>query len=95
MPENTDNGNQRVTVAILKSEIGYLRADLARFCEAMSRSQEGQDREIGELKGWRATSAERWASHEKLHTTERGILGTLSAIFSAIAGAVGVFVNKP
>lgn len=85
-----DNGNQRLTVAVLKTEIGHLRADLARFCEAMQKGQEDQDAKIGSLLEWKATAQERWASHERTHAWERGILGGLSSLMSIIAAWLGI-----
>jgi len=94
MPE-PDNGNQRVNLAVIQNELSHLRTEVASYRAEVCSWQHSQGKDVEELKEWKATAKERWESHAALHQTERGVLATLSAIFSAIGGAVGVFVNRP
>ena len=85
-----DTPNGRVTIAVLGSKLDSLIAAQLQTnakVEEIRRTQNDMRQDL-------AVNHERWENHQDLHTRERGILGTLSAIFSAIAAAVAVWIKS-
>jgi len=94
MSQSADPNNGKVSMAVLKNEIGHL----TEAVQALQKEVRGWttmcDSRVRELEQYREGSEERWAGHKELHKTERGVLGVASLIGNAIAGVVGIFVNK-
>ncbi len=77
------------------------RATIARLDEkldnvtAMLEENKGEHREfrrvLGKISTANAVNEERWKNHHDLHKRERGILGALSVISSAVSGTVSAW----
>ena len=83
-------------IAVLRTEIGHLREEIADLHREFSQSlaflqriAEGQESRIRALEKAQAAFAQYCQNHEREHNRERGIVGILIAIGSAIAAGIG------
>lgn len=91
----TDNGNERITMAVLKVEMEHtrqdvqeLRADLLRYFEAFNTSLCELQRRVNDLERTQERDEERWKAHGEQHKQENGALARLSAVMSALSAGL-------
>jgi len=85
-----DENNGRVTIAVLGSKLDSLLAAQLLTNAKIDELHRSQAEMCQDL----AVNRERWENHKDLHNRERSILGTLSAIFSAAAAAIAVWIKS-
>lgn len=91
MTESRTDQNGRVTNAILATKLDALTDMVRRQLEEADK----REMRLATLERCEAVNQQRWQSHGELHTRERGLLGVGSFVGSLIAGAIGVFVDRP
>ncbi len=87
-----DNGNGRVTLAVLGTKLDALSTKLDTICAQRIED----DRRFRTIEEWNTTSRERWRTHETEHTrieAKSKIGDWVAYIGAAIAAAIGATVK--
>ena len=88
-----DDGNGRVTMAVLNNNVLHLTNEVKALREDVCRQQVDHENRLREVEAWSTTSRERWTQHERDHTdlNLKKWAGDLLALITA--AAIGVFVK--
>ena len=88
-----DNGNHRVTNAVLQNEIKHLTAEVKAMCEKMDRRMTNLEEllhvETSDLRARCQDNATNVARLEERQRATTGILSVLTFVFSSIAATIG------
>lgn len=85
-----ERNNHRVTNAILSTKLDTVIRELAEVKALVGRI----DDRVDEVEKGQVRYSERWKAHKEEHARERGVLAVVSTVESAIAGLVGVLVQR-
>lgn len=96
----SEDSNGRVTMAVLKVELGHtrsdvqeLRADLMRYFESHDQTCAALSQRIGTLERDGERHEERWKAHAEQHKTEQGGMARLSAVLSAMSAGISTLAS--
>lgn len=106
MVDTSNDGNGRVTMAVLNNEVQHMRQDMAEMRQELkylsghiAQIANDQLKRINDLEKCDSAREERWTAHREEHTREAKNQYTfatvLSTVTSAISGIVATLVGKP
>ena len=89
----TDDGNGRVTLAVLNTNVLHLTRAVDLLKAEVCKRADDQETRLRGVEAWKTTSEERWKQHERDHV-ELDVKKWLGdAIALVTAAAIGVFVK--